>query len=68
LDTFTPTPPIGLTVPPIVAELDQSILVVASVFEPSKVCAVAELDESKDLAAVFAASNSCEIVELRFRK
>ena len=62
------TPLIELVVPPTVALLDQSMLKVERVFDPSNVWAVAELDESKDLAAVFDASNSWEIVELRFRK
>jgi hypothetical protein len=38
------------------------------VFEPSKVCAVAEFVASKDFAVVFVAGNSCEIVELRFKE
>ena len=36
----------------------QSMLKVERLLDPSKVCAVAELDESNDFAAVFDASNS----------
>ena len=52
------TSEIVLVVPPIVALLDQSILNVERVLDPSKVCAVAEFDESNCFAAVFDASNS----------
>ena len=59
---------IGLVVPPKIGALLRLIGYVFKVLDPSKVCAVAVLEESKVFAPVFEESKVCEIVELRFKK
>jgi hypothetical protein len=54
--------------PPTTELFEKSMFVELSVFDPSKVCAVAEFEASNDFVVEFDESKTCDTVEFRFKK